>query len=153
MTDDELHDLIAADPDAKAKADAGDDIATALRSTELAPSVVQEYWVTERGIFAAFADPIEGETVLQTLEAVAQSESLFAPIIKRALKWLTPSNGGINVGHPGLRILLDQLVAAKVFSSDQVGTIKALAEVKQVVSPDAVSRAWGKHRPQGKVSG
>jgi hypothetical protein len=151
MTEDELHDLIASNPDAKAKADAGDDSGAAQRAAQLAPPLLQQHWVTERGVFAAFTDPVEGEIVLQTLEAVANSESPMAPMLKRAIKWLEPSNGGVDLGHLGVRAMLDALVAASVLTAEQVSTLKALAELPQVITAEAVSHAWSRYRPDGKV--
>lgn len=149
MTDQELHDLIFADATAKALADAGNDTAAAERVSEIAPKEPVSTLITERTVFAAFADPAEGETVLQSLEAAAQSNAVIA----RAIQWLKPGEGGLDIGHPSARAMLDSLQQAGVLTASQVTTIKALGEQSPRITPDDVSRVWAVYRPDGKVVG
>lgn len=91
---------------------------------------VRDVYANERTILAAFANPADGEAVLQKLEAAAESNALVA----RAVKWLQPAQGGINLGDPSTRAILDALQAANVLTETEVATVKSIAE-------QAISRA------------
>jgi hypothetical protein len=147
MTDQQLRDAIAADPAAKALADSGDDAGCAARLAAALPPAVATTYVNERGIFAAFTNPADAEAVMKGLEAVAQSN----PVVRRALAWLAPNNGGIDLGHPGVRAMLDQLRAGGALTPAAVATLKALAERPAAVKADDVSRAWATNRPDGRL--
>jgi hypothetical protein len=65
-------------------------------ATDLLPAVSEAgSFYTELGIMAAFANPSDGETLLQTLEVVGQSN----PVVKRMLKWIQPGAIGIDFGN------------------------------------------------------
>jgi hypothetical protein len=150
MTTEQLHDLINANAEAKALADAGNDRACAAVISAALPPTIGEYMLTERGVFKAFANPADAETVMQTLEAVAAANPAdvpIGPVVKRALKWMQPNNGGVDVGNAALRQVLDGIL-----QPSHAATIKALAEVPQTVSTDQVSAAWLRYRPGGKVT-
>lgn len=151
MTDNELHDAIAANPAAKALADAGDDAGCARLMADALPPTLVPCYLNERGIFATFVDPADAEAVMQGLEAAAGSESPLAPILKRAIVWLRPTNGGIDMGNPSTRVVLDALQAAGALTPEAVATLKATAETPAIVTADQVSAAWSRHRPEGKV--
>lgn len=88
MTPSELKTLIDSDPTAKALFAAGNDSACAVRCGEIAPPVLVELKLSEIGVMLIYAnDPMAGETVLQTFEAVADGGS---PIVKRLLKFMGP---------------------------------------------------------------
>jgi hypothetical protein len=58
--------------------------------------------VTERTIFWLYADPMDAETVLQTIAAVAETN----PIVARVTGWLQPYAGGVDLGDARVRALL-----------------------------------------------
>lgn len=147
MTDQQLHDLIFADATAKALADAGNDTAAAERASAIAPKVPVSTLVTERTVYAAFANPADGEAVLQALEAAGQQNVVVA----RAIKWLKPGEGGLDVGHLATRGMLDFLQSQGVLTAGQVATIKAIGEQRPQISPSDVSRVWAVYRPEGQV--
>lgn len=149
MTDQALHDLIFADATAKAMADAGNDAGAATRAAAIAPKEPFSFHVTEKGVFAAFANPVDGETVLQKLESAGQSNA----VVKRALGWLKPSETGLDIGHPSTRAMIDTLVTATVLTQTEANTIKALAERSPAITADDVSRVWAQYRPNGQVGG
>lgn len=100
-----------------------------LSSLRAASSVrVVESRLTELGIIKAVTeatgDPAQGETFMQALEAIGESQSL----VKRMLKWLQPGDPGLDMGDPHVRSTLDALVAAGL-SAPAVTAIKAVAEV------------------------
>jgi hypothetical protein len=142
-----LHDAIAADPGASALAGAGDRAGCAARAAQLLPPAVASTYVNERGIFAAFADPADGERFMQGLETVAAGLPAATPpvpanpVVKRALAWMQPNNGGIDVGHPGVRAMLDQMAAAGAITAAAAATVKALAERAPDVTAEDVERA------------
>jgi hypothetical protein len=102
MPPDNLLALIQADATALALAQAGDDTACAARCSALAPPVLQSAMVTERTIFWLYDNPMDAETVLQTIAAVAEVN----PIVKRVLTWLQPYAGGVDMGDARVRALL-----------------------------------------------
>lgn len=148
MTTDELHALIAGDAQAKALADAGNDSAAAARAAEIAPAEAFSNHITERSLYAGFVDPAKAEEVLQRLEQAAASN----PVVRRALKWLSPAEGGLDVGHVSVRAMIDTLVSASVLTPEQATTIKSLGERPQSFSADEVSAAWLRYRPDGRIA-
>lgn len=149
MTDDELHDAIQADAAAKALADSGNDSGCATRMAAVLPPVLASYRITDRGIFAAFPDdPDAAEDFMAALEALAPT----TPKVKRALAWLEPANGGVDLAFASVRSMLDQLASASVLDGPTVSTLKALAERPAVVTASDVSRAWARHRPEGRIA-
>lgn len=85
---------------------------------------VEERFVNERTIVSSYANPADGEAVLQALEAAAQANAIVA----RAMKWMSPDQQGIDVGHAGTRAVLDALVGAGVLTAAQATHLKGLAE-------------------------
>lgn len=138
MTDHELHDLINGDPAAKALADAGDDSGCAARVSAIAARVTVSTLITERTVFAAFTSPFQGEEVLQRLEIAALSNAVVA----RAIRWLKPGEGGLDIGHHSTRAMLDALQGAEVLTAEQVMVIKALGEQPQAIHHLDVARVW-----------
>ncbi|MDB5937255.1 MAG: hypothetical protein JWQ01_4599 [Massilia sp.] len=148
MTDDELHDAILANPAAKAMADAGNDSgAAAAIAAKLPPEIVPNTFLNERSIVAIFPNPGDGEAALQGFEAAAQSNPLFA----RVVRWLKPEAGGVDFGLASTRASLDILRKANALTPEAVARLKAVAERPATVDPNQVSAAWLRYRPDGKV--
>lgn len=81
----------------------------------------QETWVTDRTILAKLDD---GEAIMQVLESAAEQ----SPEIARAVKWLNPAEGGINVADPKVRQQIDGLVEAQLLTPTQGVALKGLAD-------------------------
>jgi hypothetical protein len=80
--------------------------------------------VDERAILGEFATPAAGEAFLQKLEVIAGSDDLVA----RVLRWMRPSEEGVDVGHPATREMLDSLVGSAGVTAEEVAAVKAMAE-------------------------
>ena len=76
--------------------------------------------------------PTEGAAVLDTLEAIGTQVSA----VKWGMRLLEASN--LDIGLSSVRTQIDQLVGAAL-TAEQATTLKALAEVPDVVSPQEVS--------------
>ena len=113
-----------------------DNAAAALASTLMPRAVTEGQRYTELGIITAFADPADGETVLQTLEAAAASN----PLLARMLRWLAPGMPGLDFGNAGLRAAVSAYHAAGVLTTTQRDTLLALGERAVVVSASDIAR-------------
>ena len=118
---------------------ADDTAAAAMASTLLPKQVTEGSFYTELGIIAAFADPAAGETLLQTLAAVAASGPEHA-VLARMLGWLKPGMPGLDFGHSALRAALAAYATAGVLTTTQRDTLLALGERAVVVSPSDIAR-------------
>lgn len=111
--------------------------AAALAMTLLPKQVTEGSRYTELGIIAAFADPAAGETVLQTLEALAESN----PLLARMLRWLAPGAPGLDFGNAALRAAINAYHEAGHLTTTQCDTLLGLGEQDPVVTPDMIARA------------
>jgi len=157
MTDDELHDAIASDPDAKALADAGNDAGCAARMRALLPPGVVSTRLGEGAILLALGDE-DGDAALAAIEATTQAEfpegdprRPLPGILARIVRIIQKE--GVDFGEPSVRAKLDMLHAAGILTESAVATLKAVAETPARVSADDVSRAWAQYRPGGIVGG
>jgi hypothetical protein len=76
--------------------------------------------VTERGLYDALG-PTDAEAVLN---AIASS----AVVPDRAKAWVTPGNGGIDMGSAVARAMVDAMVTANELTAAQAQAVKALGE-------------------------
>ncbi len=140
MTVEDLKKLIESDAEAKALAEAGAADVCAARCRAIAPKLTQLTRVTELTILSLYSNPADAETVLQTIEAVAESN----PVVNRVLKWLQPGAPGIDIGDSRVR----QLLVAPVqsggvgLSAELARPLLAAAEVEPQISGADVSTAW-----------
>lgn len=157
MTADQLHDAILADPTSKALADAGNDAGAAVAIAPKLPPILVSTYVNERGVFAAFSNPADAEAVMQGLQAVAAGNPQGSPpvppntVMQRVLKWMEPTNGGIDLSNPAVRTMLDQMQAAGVLTAQAVATLKEVPQQPQSIAAIDVAHAWARYRPDGKV--
>jgi hypothetical protein len=100
-------------------------IATALQA--VTATRVVERMLTSRGLYAELG-PTMAETILQKLEGAAQVEGPMKAVLARAVDWLNAYSGGIDVGNPYTRGMLDTLVTATVLTAEEVAALKAIAE-------------------------
>lgn len=140
MTTEQLHDIIKNNKTAKDCADKGNDIGAWEAIQVDMPTKVIDRFYTALGIFTAFSSAEAAETCLQKLEAIAEQN----PVVKRIVQWLQPGTSGVNFGDLKLRAALDSMVG--VLTQEEVDALKSLAEVKETVTVDQVSEAWGKYR-------
>jgi hypothetical protein len=131
-----LLDLIDSDPEALAMATAGNDAGCASRLCEIAPKRRVSTMLTERGLYEAIG-PQAAESVLQKLEAVSQQNA----IVRRALSWLSPANGGLDFGSATTLGMLAQLLG-----HDEYAAIDALSLVNADISANEVSEAMKERR-------
>lgn len=102
MTPAALKALIESSPEAMAAVAAGNDTLTAQIAASIAPKEIRETLIGELGIFKLAADPTTAETIMQTVEAVADAN----PVVKRMLKWMQPGAPGIDFGDTRVRTML-----------------------------------------------
>lgn len=115
-----------------------------------AVTVIEPTKIDELDVLGAFADPADGEALLQKLEAVAESNA----VVKRALKNLPQGEGGVDVGHSLVRATLDALVGTAGITQEEIDAIKSLAETKRSpaanvglakIRPGYVAKARAQH--------
>lgn len=81
MTPQELKALIDSDTQATNLAAVGNDAACAARCSAIAPKLLQSTRLSELGILGLYANPVDGMTVLGTIEAIATQNALFAKVL------------------------------------------------------------------------
>ena len=140
MTPAELKTLIESDAEALALAIAGNDEACAVRCAIIAPKRIVSTRLGDINIVGLFANPIDGETVCQTIEAVA----LQNPVVKRAWRWATPGAPGIDVGDLKVRAMLvaPTNLGGVGLTQEQAAPIMAAAEQPQTFTSAQIAEAW-----------
>jgi len=140
MTPAELKSLIESDAEATALANAGNDEACAVRCGVIAPKVLVPLRLGDINIISLFANPVDGETVCQTIEAVA----LQNPIVKRAWRWAEPGNPGLDVGDVRVRAMLvtPTNLGGVGLTQEQAAPILAAAEQQQRFTAAQIAEAW-----------
>lgn len=137
-----LEELIRSDELALSLAQAGSDDACAKRVSEIAPKVHAEMRLTEIGLYKLLG-PQLAESTLQKLESVAEQNR----IVKRALSWLVPANGGLDFGDESTLAMLSQLHEDGVFTDDEYVAITSLSLVPQTISSIDITNL-GLYQPQ-----
>lgn len=140
MTVDELRALIESDAEAKALAETGAADLCAARCRAIAPKVTQLTRVTELSILSLYSNPQDAETVLQTIETVAEGNQ----VVNRVLKWLQPGAPGVDVGDARVRQLLTapRQAGGIGLTAELARPLLAAAEVEPQISGADVSTAW-----------
>jgi hypothetical protein len=140
MSPQELKALIESDAEATRLASTGAADLCAARCREIAAKETRETLLTELSILRLSADPIAAETILQTMEAIAEQNQL----LKRALKWMQPGAPGLDFGNPVVRSMLTMPVeqGGVGLSEEQARPLLAAAEVEPQISGADVSTAW-----------
>lgn len=140
MTSEELRALIESDAQAKALAEAGAADLCAARCRAIAPKVTQLTKVTELTILSLYSNPQDAETVLQTIETVAEGNT----VVNRVLKWLQPGAPGVDIGDARVRQLLvaPRQQGGVGLSAELARPLLAAAEVEPQISGADVSTAW-----------
>lgn len=140
MTPSELKSLIESDAEATALANAGNDEACAARCGVVAPKRIVSTRLGDINIVGLFTSPIDGETVCQTIEAVAEQN----PVVKRAWRWAAPGAPGIDVGDLKVRAMLvaPTDIGGVGLTQDQAAPIMAAAEHPQTFTAAQIAEAW-----------
>lgn len=140
MTPSELKSLIESDADATALANAGNDEACAARCSVIAPKLLVSTRLGDINIVSLFANPVDGETVCQTIEAVAEQN----PVVKRAWRWAAPGAPGIDVGDVKVRAMLiaPTNLGGVGLTEAQAAPILAAAEQQQRFTAAQIGEAW-----------
>jgi len=140
MTPSELKSLIESDAEALALAQAGNDEACAIRCSKIAPKLIVSTRLGDINIVGLFTNPVDGETVCQTIEAVAEQN----PIVERAWRWAAPGAPGIDVGDSKVRTLLvTPLQSGGVgLTPEQAAPILISAESQQTITAAQIAEAW-----------
>jgi len=140
MTPSELKSLIQSDAEATALANAGNDEACASRCGVIAPKVLIPIRLGDINIVSLFTNPVDGETVCQTIEAVADQN----PVVKRAWRWAAPGAPGIDVGDAKVRAMLvaPTNLGGVGLTQEQAAPILAAAEQQQRFTAAQIGEAW-----------
>ena len=140
MTPAELKSLIESDTQATALANAGNDESCAARCSVIAPKQIVPTRLGDINIVSLFADPVVGESVCQTIEAVAEQN----PIVKRAWLWAEPGKPGLDVGDVRVRAMLvtPTNLGGVGLTEEQAAPILAVAEQQQKFTAAQIAEAW-----------
>lgn len=138
MTDAELKSLINENKAAKGFALIGAWNNCAAAVQPLLPSIPHPTRITSIDLYARVGAAV-ASSVLAKLDAL----SAASRAVKDSTSWLVPANGGIDLGHPGTRAMIDQLATVPGgFTAEEAATLKGLAERKPVVTAEDCRRAW-----------
>ena len=140
MTPQELRTLIESDAQALALAKSGAADLCAARCMQVAPKIPASTLLTELSILRVYANPADGEAVLQQFETVAASN----PVVARVLKWIRPGAPGVDFGDVRVRAMLTLAVnqGGIGLTNVQATPLLAAAEVSQSISGSDVSTAY-----------
>lgn len=141
MSPTELRALIESDAEALALARSGAADLCAARCVEIAPKVRASKTLTERGLYQELG-PAVAETILQKLEAYALAEAAYSAIVKRFLKWLEPSNEGVDFGLQSTLDMAGLLYQGGLLSVDEYTAIDGLSKVAPTITGADVSTAY-----------
>lgn len=92
--------------------------------TELVPDTLANERTFAFAVTEATGDPAAAEAAIQGIEVAAESNAVIA----RALRWISPDNGGVDVGNSIVRAMLDQLAAGGAITQTAADAIKAVGE-------------------------
>ena len=140
MTPQALRTLIESDPQALALAQSGAADLCAARCMQVTPKIPTSILLTELSILRVYANPADGEAVLQQFETVANSN----PVVARVLKWIRPGAPGVDFGDARVRSMLTLPVnqGGIGLTSIQAAPLLAAAEVPQSINGSEVSTAY-----------
>lgn len=138
MTPQELKQLIQSDPEATQLIEQGNDWDCAVRCSNIAPPIRKLLPLSQMGVLAIYeADPMTGETVLQTIEGIADTG--LNPIIARINRFIAPGVGPESLPDfslPGIRqALVTPIEQGGIgLTQEQAGPLLRAGETKQVIT-------------------
>lgn len=128
----------------------GNDQLVADALTESAPRVATDELYTDRALFAALG-PILADSILTKLEAFAATGNSGASVVKRALTWLAPANGGLNFQDATVQQFIAGIGVAGILTAEEVAALAGVGTVAGVVTIADVGEAVRVWRPDGKI--
>jgi hypothetical protein len=152
VTPQEIRAEILASSELRALIESGQDATVAQVLTDTLPGKIVPLRLSELGLLALYADPVQGETVLATIEAVAQ----FNQIVARVRKFMqagTPEYSLPDFSLPGIRLALTapHNDGGLGLTPELAAPIIAAMTVPGSVSHVEVSNAVMPWRPDGAV--
>lgn len=152
MTPEAIRTEILASATLRAMIEYGQDADAAQYLTETQPGTLKPLRISELGLIALYANPIDAETVLQTIEAVAEQN----PIIRRVHRFMQP--GVPESSLPDFSLPSVRMALKAPTNMGGLGLSDALAqpildamEIDDVVTASEVSAAVAAWRPDGKT--
>ena len=141
MTDAELYALIQSDPDAKHRADIGDDSGCAARCSVIAPTVRQP---VDAG---RLMDAFMSLGVWQKLEAAAPPGSVDPPAsTARTMMTRLNQSRPVDLDNPAVQSIVADCIAHNLMTQAEAAALSSLADTAQTISADQVSSAMAPHR-------
>jgi len=141
MTDAELYALIQSDPDAKHRADIGDDSGCAARCSVIAPTVRQP---VDAG---RLMDAFMSLGVWQKLEAAAPPGSVDPPAsTARTMMTRLNQSRPVDLDNPAVQSIVADCIAHNLMTQAEAAALSSLADTAQTISTDQVSSAMAPHR-------
>ena len=141
MTPAALKTLIESDAEALALARSGAADLCAKRCMLIAPKVRISKMLTERGLYAELG-PLVAETILQKLEGYAQAGQPFSALVKRFLKWLEPTNDGVDFGLQDTLDMAGALTQGGLLTNEEYAAINSVSLVAPTITGVDVSTAY-----------
>jgi len=141
MTPSELKSLIESDAEALALARSGAADLCAKRCMLIAPKVRTSKMLTERGLYAELG-LLVAETILQKLEGYAQAGQPFSALVKRFLKWLEPTNDGVDFGLQDTLDMAGALTQGGLLTNEEYAAINSVSLVAPTITGADVSTAY-----------
>ena len=97
--------------------------------------------LTERGLYAELG-PLVAETILQKLEGYAQAGQPFSALVKRFLKWLEPTNDGVDFGLQDTLDMAGALTQGGLLTNEEHAAINSVSLVAPTITGADVSTAY-----------
>ena len=108
------------------------------------------HFASERGILDRYpGGPVQADALLTKIEAFALSAHPLASIVKRAVKFLGQPEG-LDLGSPGVQLMLSQLAAGGAITADERAGLIAMATQADPITTNHVSDAL--NRAQGLMT-
>lgn len=143
LTINQIHDLIAANPQAKAEADKGNDNGVVAIMQPLMPyEPVEGSLAWDKTILEAFENPFEGSALIGKM----QTEAVTNPLLKIMMPWLTSGAAGIDFGKAPLRAFLTSLKNSGKITQTELDKLLRLGEKQVSISSSDVAAAWSRYR-------
>lgn len=146
MTDSELYTLIQSDPDAKRKADIGDDSGCAARCSIIAPTIRQP---VDAG---RLMDAFMSLGIWQRLEAAAPPGSVDPPAsTARTMMTRLSQSRPVDLDNPAVQAIVADCIAHSLMTQAEAAALSSLADTPETISPSQVSEAMRPYR-EGAVN-
>ena len=152
MTPEDIRTAIVASEELITLIESGQDEVVAAHLTATMPGRIIPLRISELGLLALYANPMDGETVLQKIEAIAEVN----PIIKRVLKFMqpgVPADSLPDFSLPGVRTALKAPIekGGLGLSEELAQPLLDAMTVDDTVCTSDVSAAVSDWRPNGKI--